>query len=223
MADAGLSVVVLERGQFPGAKNVWGGILYREPTEADVAGIRGGSAARASDRRATLSAADGRRDDGRDLPLAALRRAAVQRLLRPALALRSLVRQQGRGGRSRGLRRVHRRRSALGGRRGRRRHDRRRGGRATGALRRHRRRRELAAGAEDRVTPGVAADRAGTGGQGADRAARRTSSRTASRFRRDWARRWRSSASRPQGSSATASSTPTRRASRSAPARSSKI
>jgi len=26
-ATAGLAVVVLERGQFPGAKNVWGGIL----------------------------------------------------------------------------------------------------------------------------------------------------------------------------------------------------
>ncbi len=34
MAEAGLTVVVLERGQFPGAKNVWGGILYREPTAA---------------------------------------------------------------------------------------------------------------------------------------------------------------------------------------------
>jgi electron transfer flavoprotein-quinone oxidoreductase len=39
MAAAGLSVVVLERGQFPGAKNVWGGILYREPTEAVVPGF----------------------------------------------------------------------------------------------------------------------------------------------------------------------------------------
>jgi electron transfer flavoprotein-quinone oxidoreductase len=36
LAEAGLTVVVLERGQFPGAKNVWGGILYREPTEAMV-------------------------------------------------------------------------------------------------------------------------------------------------------------------------------------------
>jgi len=33
LAAAGLSVVVLERGQFPGAKNVSGGILYRQPTE----------------------------------------------------------------------------------------------------------------------------------------------------------------------------------------------
>src|SRR3954465_11064662 len=33
LASAGLSVVVLERGQFPGAKNVSGGILYRHPTE----------------------------------------------------------------------------------------------------------------------------------------------------------------------------------------------
>ena len=40
MAAAGLSVVVLERGQFPGAKNVWGGILYREPTEAWRRGSR---------------------------------------------------------------------------------------------------------------------------------------------------------------------------------------
>lgn len=39
MAEAGLSVVVLERGQFPGAKNVWGGILYREPTEAMAPGF----------------------------------------------------------------------------------------------------------------------------------------------------------------------------------------
>lgn len=33
MAAAGLSVVVLERGQYPGAKNVSGSILYRQPTE----------------------------------------------------------------------------------------------------------------------------------------------------------------------------------------------
>jgi len=32
LATAGLSVVVLERGRFPGAKNVWGGILYHQPT-----------------------------------------------------------------------------------------------------------------------------------------------------------------------------------------------
>lgn len=39
LAEAGLSVVVLERGQFPGAKNVWGGILYREPTEEMAPGF----------------------------------------------------------------------------------------------------------------------------------------------------------------------------------------
>lgn len=39
MAAAGLSVVVLERGQFAGAKNVWGGILYREPTEQMLPGF----------------------------------------------------------------------------------------------------------------------------------------------------------------------------------------
>ncbi|MDQ3044392.1 MAG: FAD-dependent oxidoreductase [Chloroflexota bacterium] len=33
LAEAGLATVVLERGQFPGSKNVWGGILYRAPTE----------------------------------------------------------------------------------------------------------------------------------------------------------------------------------------------
>ncbi len=32
MARLGLEVVVLERGAFPGAKNVMGGILYRQPT-----------------------------------------------------------------------------------------------------------------------------------------------------------------------------------------------
>lgn len=33
LASAGLTTVVLERGQYPGAKNVSGGILYRQPTE----------------------------------------------------------------------------------------------------------------------------------------------------------------------------------------------
>lgn len=33
MAKAGLEVVVLERGDFPGSKNVMGGVLYRQPTE----------------------------------------------------------------------------------------------------------------------------------------------------------------------------------------------
>ena len=33
MAEAGLDVVVIERGPFAGAKNLMGGILYRQPTE----------------------------------------------------------------------------------------------------------------------------------------------------------------------------------------------
>lgn len=32
MAQAGMEVVVLERGDYPGAKNVWGGVLFREAT-----------------------------------------------------------------------------------------------------------------------------------------------------------------------------------------------
>ena len=39
LAAAGLSVVVLERGQYPGAKNVSGGILYRHPTEEHCPGF----------------------------------------------------------------------------------------------------------------------------------------------------------------------------------------
>lgn len=39
MARAGLEVVVLERGAYPGAKNVMGGILYRQPTELLVPGF----------------------------------------------------------------------------------------------------------------------------------------------------------------------------------------
>lgn len=39
MAEAGLAVVVLERGQYPGAKNVSGGILYRHPTEEIMPGF----------------------------------------------------------------------------------------------------------------------------------------------------------------------------------------
>ena len=33
MARAGLSVVLLERGEFPGAKNLFGGVLYRKQIE----------------------------------------------------------------------------------------------------------------------------------------------------------------------------------------------
>ncbi len=33
LARAGLEAVVIERGAYPGAKNVMGGILYRQPTE----------------------------------------------------------------------------------------------------------------------------------------------------------------------------------------------
>lgn len=32
-AKAGLKVIVIERGEYPGSKNVMGGILYRQPTE----------------------------------------------------------------------------------------------------------------------------------------------------------------------------------------------
>ena len=39
LAKAGLAPVVLERGPFPGAKNVWGGILYRHPTEEMIPGF----------------------------------------------------------------------------------------------------------------------------------------------------------------------------------------
>jgi len=39
LASAGLSVVVLERGQYPGSKNVSGGILYRQPTEQFAPGF----------------------------------------------------------------------------------------------------------------------------------------------------------------------------------------
>lgn len=39
MAAAGLTVVVLERGQYPGAKNVSGGIIYRQPTEEFTPGF----------------------------------------------------------------------------------------------------------------------------------------------------------------------------------------
>jgi len=33
LTKAGLNVIVIERGDFPGAKNVMGGVLYRQPTE----------------------------------------------------------------------------------------------------------------------------------------------------------------------------------------------
>uniref|UniRef100_A0A831TC04 FAD-dependent oxidoreductase n=1 Tax=Thermorudis peleae TaxID=1382356 RepID=A0A831TC04_9BACT len=39
LAQAGLEVVILERGGYPGSKNVMGGILYRQPTEELVPGF----------------------------------------------------------------------------------------------------------------------------------------------------------------------------------------
>ncbi len=39
LARAGLEVVTIERGAYPGAKNVMGGILYRQPTELLVPGF----------------------------------------------------------------------------------------------------------------------------------------------------------------------------------------
>ncbi|MDP2727686.1 MAG: FAD-dependent oxidoreductase [Dehalococcoidia bacterium] len=39
LAQAGLQVVVFERGEYPGSKNVMGGILYRQPTEAVFPGF----------------------------------------------------------------------------------------------------------------------------------------------------------------------------------------
>lgn len=39
LAQAGLQVLVFERGEYPGSKNVMGGILYRQPTEAILPGF----------------------------------------------------------------------------------------------------------------------------------------------------------------------------------------
>jgi electron transfer flavoprotein-quinone oxidoreductase len=39
LARAGLEVVVIERGAYPGSKNVMGGILYRQPTDVLVPGF----------------------------------------------------------------------------------------------------------------------------------------------------------------------------------------
>lgn len=38
LAKAGLNVIVVERGDFPGAKNVMGGVLYRQPLEKVIPG-----------------------------------------------------------------------------------------------------------------------------------------------------------------------------------------
>jgi electron transfer flavoprotein-quinone oxidoreductase len=39
LAKAGVNVAVLERGDFPGSKNVMGGVLYRQPTEEIIPGF----------------------------------------------------------------------------------------------------------------------------------------------------------------------------------------
>ncbi|MCL5046644.1 MAG: FAD-dependent oxidoreductase [Actinobacteria bacterium] len=39
MAAGGMRVAVLERGEYPGAKNVMGGVLYRRPTESVIPGF----------------------------------------------------------------------------------------------------------------------------------------------------------------------------------------
>ena len=38
LAEAGLRVVCIERGDEPGTKNVMGGVLYRQPTEKVIPG-----------------------------------------------------------------------------------------------------------------------------------------------------------------------------------------
>ncbi|MBE3574681.1 MAG: FAD-dependent oxidoreductase [Firmicutes bacterium] len=38
-AKAGLSVLILERGDYPGSKNVMGGVLYRQPTDVILPGF----------------------------------------------------------------------------------------------------------------------------------------------------------------------------------------
>lgn len=39
LSQAGLQVLIFERGEYPGSKNVMGGILYRQPTEAVIPGF----------------------------------------------------------------------------------------------------------------------------------------------------------------------------------------
>jgi electron transfer flavoprotein-quinone oxidoreductase len=39
LAKAGVKVAILERGEYPGSKNVMGGLLYREPTEKIIPGF----------------------------------------------------------------------------------------------------------------------------------------------------------------------------------------
>jgi electron transfer flavoprotein-quinone oxidoreductase len=39
LAKAGVAVLVFERGNYPGAKNVMGGVLYRDPTERVIPGF----------------------------------------------------------------------------------------------------------------------------------------------------------------------------------------
>ena len=40
LADRGAKVVVLERGEYPGAKNMFGGVLYGHDLEADNSRLR---------------------------------------------------------------------------------------------------------------------------------------------------------------------------------------
>ena len=99
----GSRVVVLERGQFPGAKNVWGGILYREPTEAMAPGFEDEAPLERPIIEQRYMMLTGRRDDGRDIPLGTSRATAVQRLLGAAIAFRPMVcdaRRKRRGRRS---------------------------------------------------------------------------------------------------------------------------
>ncbi|KXS37098.1 MAG: electron transfer flavoprotein-quinone oxidoreductase [Candidatus Frackibacter sp. T328-2] len=39
MAKAGMNVIIFERGDYPGSKNVMGGVLYRDPTEELISGF----------------------------------------------------------------------------------------------------------------------------------------------------------------------------------------
>jgi len=94
LARAGLEVVVIERGAYPGAKNVMGGILYRQPTEELVPEFwREAPLERAIiEQRYMLLTEDSA--PRRHLPHAGIRERAVQLLQRDARRVRPVVRLQ---------------------------------------------------------------------------------------------------------------------------------
>ena len=101
MASRGLKVLQLERGEYPGSKNVQGGILYADMLEKIIPELPQRGAAGAPSDRAALLVHDGQSAYRHALPLGGFQRGEAEPLHDHPLAVRPMVLQSRRRRRAR--------------------------------------------------------------------------------------------------------------------------